>query len=158
MIKIDKDKFVQVCNESSSMAEAARKLNIHFNTFKKYAEKFGCYRPNQSHKGVKIGPTKTRILTEDILSGKYPDYQTFKLKLRLLREGYKEDKCEICGWSRKRDGDEFSPCELHHKDGNSHNHLLENLILLCPNCHSLTDNYRSKNGALRQETSYVNAG
>lgn len=149
MIEIDKDKFIQICKESNSMAEASRKLEIHFNTFKRYAEKFGCYNPNQSHKGVKIGMTSKRILTEDIINGKYPDFQTYKLKLRLLREGYKEDRCEICGWDMKRDGDEFTPYELHHIDGNSRNHMFDNLILICPNCHSLTDNYRSKNRALR---------
>lgn len=128
-------------------AEAARKLNLHFNIFKRYAVKFNCYQTNQSHKGMQLGQREDRIPTIDILSGKYPDYQTYKLKLRLLREAYKEDCCELCGWTGKREGEEFSTCELHHKDGNSHNHCLNNLILLCPNCHSLTDNYRSKNRA-----------
>ena len=87
-----------------------------------------------------------RIKTQDILDGKYPDYNTYKLKRRLIQEGYKEDKCELCGWAQKRNhNDEFTPCELHHKDGNSHNHSLDNLIILCPNCHSLTNNYRAKN-------------
>ena len=35
--------------------------------------------------------------------------------------------------------------ELHHKDGNKNNHLLSNLMLLCPNCHAQTNNYRAKN-------------
>jgi predicted HNH restriction endonuclease len=37
------------------------------------------------------------------------------------------------------------PLELHHKDGNRYNDQLENLILLCPNCHAFTENYRAKN-------------
>jgi predicted HNH restriction endonuclease len=37
------------------------------------------------------------------------------------------------------------PLELHHKDGNRYNNSLNNLMLLCPNCHALTDNYRAKN-------------
>ena len=35
--------------------------------------------------------------------------------------------------------------ELHHIDGNKYNNSLDNLILLCPNCHAQTDNYRAKN-------------
>lgn len=145
MKHIDKEEFIKVCHESDSMASAARKLNMHFNTFKKYAKDFGCYSTNQSHKGIKLGAYKNRISTDDILSGKYPDYQTYKLKKRLIREGYLEDRCQLCGWCEKPIGAEFTPCELHHKDGNSHNHLRENLELICPNCHSLTATYRAKN-------------
>lgn len=145
MISVDKEYFVKICNEATTMAEAARILNMHTNTFKRYAIKFGCYVPNQGRKGMQHGPTSTRIPTSDILAGKYPDFQTYKLKLRLLREGYLEDKCQKCGWHEKPEGAEFTPCELHHKDGNSHNHLESNLELICPNCHSLTKNYRSKN-------------
>lgn len=143
--QVDQQEFIKVCQESDTMAIAARKLNMHFNTFRRYAEKFECYEPNQGRKGLKHGPKEDRIRTEDILVGKHPDYQTYKLKKRLIQEGYFEDKCQRCGWSEKPEGAEFSPCELHHKDGDSHNHLLENLTLICPNCHSLTANYRAKN-------------
>ena len=145
MKQIDRENFIKVCQESDSMSSAARKLNMHFNTFKGYAIKFGCYKTNQSHKGKKLGPRNDRISTDDILAGKYPDYQTYKLKLRLLREGYLEDKCQRCGWHEKLEGAEFTPCELHHIDGNPRNHLFENLTLICPNCHSLTANYKAKN-------------
>lgn len=52
-------------------------------------------------------------------------------------------KCECCGlieWQGQQ-----IPLELHHKDGNNMNNIEENLQLLCPNCHALTDNYRGKN-------------
>lgn len=145
MKQVNQQEFLKVCQESETMAIAARKLNMHFNTFKRYAEKFECYAPNPGRKGMKHGQSSDRIRTDDILAGKYPDYQTYKLKLRLLREGYLKDECQRCGWHEKPEGAEFTPCELHHKDGNSRNHLFENLILICPNCHSLTVNYRAKN-------------
>lgn len=146
MKHINEQEFIKVCQSSLTMAEAARKLGMHYNTFIRWAKKFGCYSPNQGGKGTKKSPRPDRIPTQDIIEGKYPDYNTFRLKGRLIREGYKEDRCELCGWAQKRHpDDEFTPCELHHKDGNSHNHLLNNLIILCPNCHSLTDNYRAKN-------------
>ena len=143
MIKIDKEKFIEICNNSLTMAEASRKLKLHFNTFKRYALQFECYHTNQSGKGtIKKSPI-TKIKTEDILNGNYPDYQTFKLKNRLLQEGYKERKCECCGLS------EWNglpiPLELHHIDGNRNNHKLENLKILCSNCHAQTDTFRAKN-------------
>ena len=140
---IDKNKFISICNECQTMAQAATKLNLHFNTFKRYAVKFGCYKPNQAHKGIKTGQKNTRYKTEDILNGCYPEYQANKLRIRLIEEGYKEAKCECCGlteWNGMP-----IPLELHHKDGNSHNHSLENLEILCLNCHAQTDTFRSKN-------------
>ena len=65
--------------------------------------------------------------------------QTVKLKDRLIKEGLKENKCEICGiseWQGKK-----LVCQLHHKDGNNKNNNLENLQMLCPNCHSQTENF-----------------
>ena len=143
MTNIDEQKFIEVCNTASSMAQASQILGLHFNTFKKYAIKFGCYKPNQGGKGVKGEPSPSAYNLQDILNGKYPEYQSFKLKNRLIKEGIKENKCECCGIS-EWNGKSLN-LELHHIDGNSHNHLLDNLQLLCPNCHSQTDNFRSKN-------------
>lgn len=140
----EKLKFIEVCESSNSMMAACTELQLHFNTFKKYAVEFGCYKPNQGGKGLKKSKSN-RIKTQDILEGKYPQYQTFKLKRRLINEGYFEDKCMKCGWAGKRSGEKFTPCELHHKDGNRFNHSLDNLELLCPNCHSLTPTFRAKN-------------
>lgn len=116
------------------MKEACVKLNMHWNTFKKYAVEFGCFKPNQSHKGMKIGWKITRYKTEDILAGLHPTYSPYKLKNRLIEEGYKERKCECCG--RTEWNGQPIPLELHHKDGNSYNHSLENLQILCLNCHA----------------------
>ena len=52
-------------------------------------------------------------------------------------------KCESCGLEKWLD----MPInlEIHHIDGNRKNNSLENLQLLCPNCHSYTDNWRGRN-------------
>ena len=142
-MNIDKEHFINVCENSLTMAEACRKLNLHFNTFKKYALEFKCYNPNQSGKGTKRNSPITKIKTQDIINGLYPDFQTYKLKNRLLQEGYKKYQCECCGLSEWNNLP--IPLELHHKDGNRTNHKLENLMLLCPNCHAQTDTYRAKN-------------
>lgn len=66
-----------------------------------------------------------------------------RLKLKILKFGIKEHICEECEnveWLGKK-----IPLELHHINGNRFDNRIENLKLLCPNCHTFTDNYRSKN-------------
>ena len=54
--------------------------------------------------------------------------------------GHLCEKCKNEMWNGQ-----FIPLEVHHKDGDSLNNEMDNLELLCPNCHALTDNYRGKN-------------
>lgn len=63
------------------------------------------------------------------------------LKRHLLKEhGNKCWTCGITDWNNKKLG-----MELEHIDGNSENNSLENLSLICPNCHSQTPTYKAKN-------------
>lgn len=71
----------------------------------------------------------------------YSNYgATNRLKRDLIEFGYKEHKCEKCGKTEFM-GEEI-PVELHHMDGDRNNNSLDNLQILCPNCHALTDNFR----------------
>jgi 5-methylcytosine-specific restriction endonuclease McrA len=143
MINVVENEIRKVCEESITMAEAASKMGIHFNTFKRYAVKFGCYDPNQGGKGLKKTQNPSgKIPLNDILDGKHPQYQTFKLKKRLLEEGLLLNKCSCCGLMEWL-GNPIS-IELDHIDGNRNNHSLSNLRMLCPNCHSQTPTFGSK--------------
>lgn len=65
-----------------------------------------------------------------------------RLKLRVLKAGLLEYKCQECGiseWNRKP-----IILQLHHINGDNRDNRLENLMLLCPNCHSQTANYSGK--------------
>jgi Zn finger protein HypA/HybF involved in hydrogenase expression len=55
------------------------------------------------------------------------------------------NKCQKCGWNAVNESSGKVPLHIHHVDGDSHNNQEDNLELLCPNCHSLTDNYGSLN-------------
>lgn len=66
-----------------------------------------------------------------------------KLKNKLIELGLKEAKCEMCGiteWLGQP-----VKFHLHHEDGDHFNNELSNLKILCPNCHSMTDNYGAYN-------------
>ena len=65
------------------------------------------------------------------------------VKLRLLDAGLKAARCEECGLSEWR-GKALS-LELHHVNGDGLDNRLENLVLLCPNCHSQTDTWGGRN-------------
>lgn len=55
------------------------------------------------------------------------------------------NKCGRCGWSEINQFTNKIPLETEHIDGNHKNNKEENLILLCPNCHSLTSTYKGAN-------------
>jgi len=55
------------------------------------------------------------------------------------------NKCEKCGWNKVNEFSDKIPLTVHHKDGDSMNTVPDNIILLCPNCHSLTKNYGNLN-------------
>jgi hypothetical protein len=66
------------------------------------------------------------------------------LKMRLLKEGIKENRCERCGLTEWMD--EPLNMHLHHVNGDGQDNRLENLRMLCGNCHSQTDTYGGRNG------------
>jgi hypothetical protein len=54
-------------------------------------------------------------------------------------------KCENCGWGEINSVTGKSTLTIHHIDGNCNNNDQSNISLICPNCHSLTDNYGTLN-------------
>lgn len=56
-----------------------------------------------------------------------------------------ECRCETCGWGMVNPYTGTVPLHIHHIDGDYKNNREDNLMLLCPNCHSLTENYGSRN-------------
>ena len=106
------------------------------------------------NQGMKFIPKEAQPLDEILVDGS--SYQSYKLLRRLLKEGRKEHRCEHCGnteWMGKP-----IMLELHHRNGKRTDNRLQNLLVLCPNCHALTDNYRGKKKSARKETSEVEAG
>jgi hypothetical protein len=80
---------------------------------------------------------------EEILVSPSDYGNTHRLKQRLLDAGLKEPRCERCGLDTWLG--EPIPLHLDHIDGDRRNNRLENLRLLCPNCHALTETYCGRN-------------
>ncbi|MEN8253199.1 MAG: hypothetical protein ABFQ62_02375 [Patescibacteria group bacterium] len=89
------------------------------------------------------GIGKPRIPLSEILV-KNNSYQSFKLKKRLFAANLKKEACELCGW-REKSLDGRIPVELDYINGDSRDNRLENLRILCPNCHSLQNTHRGRN-------------
>ena len=136
-----KAEIEQWISEGRSKAYMAQQLGCNPKTINPVLQRLGIeYAGNQSGKGqTKKKPKMTLI--EYLATSK--DIQSNKVRIKLLEEGYKEHKCECCGLTEWL-GNPI-PLELHHKDGNRYNNVIDNYELVCPNCHALTDSYRGKN-------------
>ena len=132
-------KIKKACKNNKSMASACASIGMNHNTFIAHAKRLNVYITNQGGKGISK-PLPEKIELVDIIeNGLNPQYTSSSLRKRLIKENIKEKKCEKCKatiWQ----GEDI-PLELHHVDGNHHNHNIKNLMILCPNCHALTQNY-----------------
>jgi hypothetical protein len=137
--------------ESKSIRQVLHKLKLreaggNYSQVKKYIE---FYKINRKHftgkgwsKGLR-GIGRPLIKLEAILV-KDSYFQSYKLKKRLFEAKLKPVSCEECGWNEKsKDG--RIPLELDHINGDSMDNRLENLRVLCPNCHSLKPTHRGRN-------------
>jgi hypothetical protein len=147
----NEQEFKEIVNGSVSIAEVCRKMNIRpvGGNYKTIYSKIKLWNIDISHftgKGWNIGlkfkPKKPTPLNL-ILVENSTFTSTYHLQRKLISENIKKEECEICKNSKWLD---FPiPLELHHINGINTDHRIENLQILCPNCHALTDTHKGKN-------------
>ena len=140
--------FTKLINNSSCTSDVLRKLGYSTNgnswgnkIIKERMDKLELIFTKKNENYYK--EYSTSIPIEQILI-KDSEYNRTKLKERLIKEGLKEYKCECCGikeWNNKP-----ISLQLHHINGIHNDNRLSNLQLLCPNCHSQTENFGGTKG------------
>ena len=147
--KYTDEEFVKAFNESVSIREILTKLNVspaggNYLAANKLIERLQLDKSRLKgqawNKDRVYAPSRT---TESYLTKDSKAITSHRLRIRLIDDGFKLAQCEKCG-NVEWQGQPIA-LELDHIDGDHYNNEIENLQILCPNCHAQTDNYRSKN-------------
>ena len=129
-----KDEILQWIAEERPKCYICNELGCKQDTLNSYLKKMGIeYLGQQNKKGQKKGTNDYKPAMYYI-ENNLP-IQSHKLKEKLIRDGIKQQKCEKCGLSEWFGV--LLPLELHHKNGNHFDNSLDNLEIVCPNCHSI---------------------
>jgi hypothetical protein len=150
------EKLKDAVKSSTSWRQVIIRLGLvpaggNYAQLQKYVKEFGLSTVHFKGKGWSKGLRgigRPIVPTADVLV-KGSTFQSYKLKMRLFKEKLKPMHCEVCGWAKKSDSGHL-PLEVDHINGNRTDHRIENLRILCPNCHSLTPNYRYRRGKERR--------
>jgi hypothetical protein len=135
--ELSESEIKEAQSHTDSATESAKYLEVSYKIYRKYCKQYGIWKTNPWSKGSKkkyFDPSRGKYPLNDILTGKYPNYSTYRLKDLLIRSGIKANRCERCKEGRRRFGDNEIPLLLDHIDGNTKNHKLDNLEILCYNC------------------------
>ena len=151
--KYSREEFAEAWLSSSSIAQVAKKLGCNttgggYITLKMAARELGLDDSHMIGQGWNVGwksnpASERRIPLADILVVNSTYTTIWRLKLRLLREGMLEYRCYVCGlteWNGRP-----ITLQLDHINGVHSDHRIQNLRLLCPNCHSQTETFAGRN-------------
>lgn len=142
-----KEELLKLIDESKTFAEFMRKLGYESHKgasstyLRNYLKENGIDISKFSKNNIYNFSHPKSELKDVLISGStYTNLNS--LKNRILREGILEYKCDECGiteWNGKP-----ITLQLDHINGDNRDHRIENLRLLCPNCHSQTETYSRK--------------
>lgn len=148
-VKYTKEQLEEAIKDSRSMRSAAHKLGLNLNgggSLQALNKKIKEWNISTSHmtgqawnkggRGTRVPWSLEKILKKD------SHYHSNSLKKRLIKEGYFAKECSWCKLTQWQDKE--IPLELDHINGIKSDNRIENLRILCANCHSQTDTYRRK--------------
>lgn len=161
------EQLIKAVKENYSFAGVIKSLGLicaggNYTTIKNRIQELGLDTSHFTGQGWNVGNRYKQIKNptpiEEILVENSKFINSNHLRERLIKSGLKDERCEMCGlsiWMGQK-----IRLEIHHINANHKDNRLDNLMILCPNCHSLTDNYRGKNKvkSAQKETSDVERG
>lgn len=163
MKKLDIDEIKKVVSETYSSSEACRRLGMAGNSgtttrFRKFlSEKdidFSHWTGELWSKGKTCLDDERLRKTKDnsLIFTENSNASSHYVRSLLLKHQIKEYKCQECGicdnWNNKP-----ISLQMDHINGNRKDHRLENLRWLCPNCHSQTETFCSRNSSNKKSIS-----
>ena len=157
--KFTKEEMANFISQSYSIADVCRlcgwkPIGGNYGIIKRYIKEyeldtshFTGYRTNI---GNRLNLHKEKKAKEYLKKNSYIKLTT--LRDKLVREGIKEYKCEKCGIS-EWNGEQIS-LQIHHINGDNTDNRMENIMFLCPNCHSQTDSFCGKKNIKNEKKYY----
>lgn len=151
--------FIETVKNSLSIADSLRKLglSIYGSSYRSFKIRAKSLSLNLSHftgqghlKGKSNTWTKANPLVDFLIENSNKVLGS-GIKRRLIKEGLLEEKCSICGLGSVWNGSHIT-FQIDHINGDCFDHRIENLRLLCPNCHSQTSTFGSKSTKLITKT------
>lgn len=137
-----KDDILSWIQDEKSKAYMCQQLKCKQETLNSYLKKMGIEYAGQQNKKGQFKGTNCYKDSVYYIDNNIP-ISSSKLREKLIRDGIKERKCEICGASEWFGT--VLPLELHHINCDHSDNSLDNLQILCPNCHSIQDGNSGSN-------------
>jgi len=147
--KSSREEFQEICKRHTSLADILREFNLHpgagnYKTLKRRIEED---KIDITHIPLGLSSNKGRGFMNYIPASTYLNANSNisgdRLKQKLIKEKILEEVCSACGlkpiWNDKK-----LVLQIDHINGDSKDNRIENLRLLCPNCHSQTDTFAGK--------------
>lgn len=144
---ISKETLQDIIDKSNSKTECLALLGLHrsssfsYKTINYYIELYDA--DISKFTANTLNHSKEKIPLKEILDGKFPWYGTSKLRKRLIDSGIFSHECSKC--LLKEWNGLSIPLDLDHINGIPTDHRLENIRLLCRNCHAQTSNFCGAN-------------
>lgn len=153
--ELSDNEFIELVKSSCNISEVLFKLKLSvkgntwgYNQVKQRMKELDLNQGNfRGQKNLFIKNQQLSI-SDDVLFSEDCTHPRNILRRRLLKLNLIPYKCDICGIDKWR-GKQIS-LELDHINGINNDNRIENLRFLCPNCHSQTSTYGSKNSKIQK--------
>ena len=150
---LSRDEFLDIVTKNGTMSDILKAVGLsikgtgNYSTLKKMLKKHGIDRDllsrNASKRRSDFWKTfRTKKPLKDVMTID-SSYNRNHLKVRLLEDGLLREVCYICGQKSVWNGKKLV-LQLDHINGVYNDNRLENLRLVCPNCHSQTESFSGK--------------